>query len=62
MTCRRQNIYSGKKREEKDAWDEGPISQRHVAFLQFANATVDIANEFDHETAQTRRKAWDEAG
>lgn len=31
-------------------------------FLQFADATVEIAEQFDPEAAQAVRKAWDEVG
>ncbi|KAL7924160.1 metalloprotease [Trichoderma austrokoningii] len=35
----------------------------NCSFLEFANATVDIAEqEFDEDAAQTVRKAWDEVG
>ncbi|KAM0472819.1 hypothetical protein ACHAPX_008496 [Trichoderma viride] len=34
----------------------------NCTFLQFADATVEIAEEFDPEAAQAVRKAWDEVG
>lgn len=46
-------------------WKTMQSSQVHenCTFLQFANATVDIAEkEFDIDVAKTVRKAWDEVG
>lgn len=34
----------------------------NCTFLQFADATVDIAKGFDHDTAQVVRDAWDAVG